>query len=130
MTENTEDEYVRNRIGMLLVGVVSASLALSGVASAAPAVASPRAFAGCNYVSSSYRPTLSIGSTGDAVNQVECLINYNSSYESWLNEDGVFDEKTARAVTYLQACNGIGGNGTVDARTWDKLYNPNRLCAF
>jgi peptidoglycan hydrolase-like protein with peptidoglycan-binding domain len=69
------------------------------------------------------------GQTGsDAVKrikEVQCLINYNTSYPNWLDQDGKFGDKTYNAVIAVQKeaipNDSSQWDGQVGTKTWGKL---------
>jgi Family of unknown function (DUF6232)/Putative peptidoglycan binding domain len=101
----------------------------------------PATLAGCGYVAASYRPRLETGAgsggsdeVSHAVEQVQCLIDYNSGYpveleiDLPLGIDGLFGLQTQHGVLWVQQCNGIDQDGIVNQDTWDKLYAPSPDC--
>ncbi|MCX5409357.1 peptidoglycan-binding protein [Streptomyces sp. NBC_00335] len=112
----------------LAATVLGSGLAVGGTANAAgPASATlsgQSAAAACNYYTSGTTLTKT-GQTGDAavkrIKQVQCLINYNTSYPTWLEEDGKFGQATYNAVKAVQQKAGIQVDGEVGPNTWSKL---------
>lgn len=107
--------------------ILGGGLALGGAANAAgPASAAPaeqRVAHSCAYYGGT---TLTkTGQTGsDAVKrikQVQCLINQNTSYPTWLAEDGQFGQATYDAVRSVQSHAHISVDGQVGGNTWSKL---------
>lgn len=103
--------------------VLGSGLAFGGAANAASAPSEQRVAHTCNYYSGT---TLTkTGQTGaDAVKrikQVQCLINQNTSYPTWLAEDGQFGSATYNAVRSVQSHAGISVDGQVGTNTWSKL---------
>ncbi|MGW1028056.1 peptidoglycan-binding domain-containing protein [Streptomyces sp. NPDC002577] len=106
-------------------------LALSGPAAGATtpqkAPASAGQEAGARYSCGYYNGTklTKAGQTGAAAKQrikeVQCLINYNTSYPTWLEADGKFGQKTYTAVKKVQQEAGISVDGQVGPHTWAKL---------
>ncbi|WP_105975256.1 peptidoglycan-binding domain-containing protein [Streptomyces geranii] len=98
----------------------------------ANAAATVAAESNCNYIDDAARPTVNPGSTGDAVRQVQCLINYYSGYPNWLEEDGSYGSRTLAGVQWVQTCNGTAGgaDGIVGPSTWPRLYTPMDACAI
>jgi murein L,D-transpeptidase YcbB/YkuD len=72
----------------------------------------------CNYTIK--RPTLKAGSSGSAVQQVQCYLN-NAMTRADLDEDGDFGPVTHSATKRFQRCAGITVDGTVGAQTWSFL---------
>ncbi|WP_407840939.1 peptidoglycan-binding protein [Streptomyces sp. DSM 116496] len=108
--------------------VLGSGLAFGGAANAAgPASATlsgQSAAAACDYYPTGTTITRT-GQTGDAavkrIKQVQCLINYNTSYPIWLDEDGRFGQKTYDAVIKVQQKAKIADDGEVGPNTWSKL---------
>src|SRR5689334_8967036 len=110
----------------IATSAATAALVLGGLLAAAPtASADPRA---CEWVSSDYRPQLAYGAKGDAVKQIQCLVDWNSHWSGALAQDGVWGKNTDSAVRWVQWCNGLKQDGIVGPNTWNKLYNPNPGC--
>ena len=63
-------------------------------------------------------PTLRVGSTGEAVRNLQQILTY-MGYT--LKIDGIFGAKTKEAVMAFQASQDIGVDGIVGAQTWSKL---------
>lgn len=91
----------------------------------------------CNFVPDTTRPNLQRGSTGNAVRQVQCLINNYNNYPLILEtSSGSFGGQTQAAVFYVQACAQIFSlpgttiDGTVGAQTWNILYNEPGDCSL
>ncbi|WP_405497350.1 peptidoglycan-binding protein [Streptomyces sp. NBC_00096] len=107
--------------------VLGSGLAFGGAANAAgpasAAAADQSVATTCNYYSGT--ALTKTGQTGsDAVKrikQVQCLINQNTSYPTWLTEDGQFGQATYDAVRTVQGKARISVDGEVGANTWSKL---------
>ncbi|WP_030245588.1 peptidoglycan-binding domain-containing protein [Streptomyces sp. NRRL S-350] len=108
---------MRNR---LVGGLVTAGLVLAAGIATAP-TASAQASQYCGYTSA--QPTLRYGNTGDAVKQLQCELNHvtYSSWNSSLDEDGVWGSATDSAVWRFQRCTGLSQDGVVGPMTWDKV---------
>lgn len=114
---------MRNRIA---VGVATAFLVLNlGVAAAGTASAAPIDHAGtvkpadvCNFTTA--RPTVSQGSSGVAVKQLQCYLNLSLDDDP-LAIDGSFGPLTNAAVFEFQRCDRIGVDGIVGPQTWGEL---------
>ena len=130
------------RIGYL-IALVMLGVLVSGAAQTASAMprSSPppttlQSHTSCHYVSDTTRPTLRRGSSGNAVKQVQCLINQYSIYPILLAEDGSFGPRTEAAVIFNQQCaqaNGLPGtkvDGIVGPQTWNILYNQPVACGI
>ncbi|NEA61294.1 peptidoglycan-binding protein [Streptomyces sp. SID12488] len=120
--------------------LVHAAAVLALAAGGALLTGAPRATAAsaaaaetnCDYIDDAARPTVDPGSTGDAVRQVQCLINYYSGYPNWLEEDGGYGPRTLAGVHWVQTCNATtgGADGVVGPSTWSRLYAPKDACAI
>lgn len=64
-------------------------------------------------------PLLQSGSTGSTVRALQALLN--GLGHSAGTVDGIFGEKTARAVQRFQAAHGLAADGLVGRHTWHKL---------
>ncbi|WP_328498564.1 peptidoglycan-binding protein [Streptomyces sp. NBC_00414] len=113
-------------LGSTVVLAVGGSLA--GAPSASAAAAEPY----CNYISDTARPTVRPDDEGNAVRQVQCLINVYSAYPTWLEVDGDYGPATAQGIYWVQTCNGTtgGADGIVGPSTWSRLYSPKPACAL
>ncbi|WP_200301046.1 peptidoglycan-binding domain-containing protein [Streptomyces adelaidensis] len=117
----------RRRIALAFTtAVVGAGLAVAPTASAAPAQSAQNVQAAafsCGYYSGT--ALTKANQTGAAaaarIKEVQCLINYNTSYPTWLNEDGDFGTATYNAVRSVQSHAGISVDGQVGSVTWGKL---------
>jgi hypothetical protein len=67
------------------------------------------------------RPTLQMGSTGDAVKSVQRTLNRWYPTLSRLAEDGIFGAATRARVIYFQGRAGLGADGIVGPKTWAAL---------
>ncbi|MCX4911574.1 peptidoglycan-binding protein [Streptomyces sp. NBC_00878] len=121
---------MRTHRSALLCG--TAVLALAGTLAGAPSASAAVAETNCNYIADSARPTVRPNDKGNAVRQVQCLINYYSKYSDWLEEDGDYGPATAQGVYWVQTCNGTtgGADGIVGSSTWSRLYTPKPACAL
>ncbi|MFI0896971.1 peptidoglycan-binding protein [Streptomyces sp. NPDC020983] len=97
--------------------VATAGLALSFGVAAAPS-ASAAASSYCNYTIN--QPQLAYGSTGVAVQQVQCELFY-SVLTSNLTRDGIFGAATQADVKKFQGCVGLTVDGIVGPNTWNAL---------
>lgn len=82
----------------------------------------------CSYVSSTARPTLTLGDTGKAVRQAQCLSNVWGGQPPKLALDGVFDSVMLKKIEWLQGCHGLPPSGVIEGRTWQVLYDPALDC--
>lgn len=83
----------------------------------------------CNHTRS--RPTVKIGSSGDAVKQAQCYLNLSVDAEK-LVEDGLFGPLTDAATKKFQQCADIIVDGIVGPQTWSFLTfwanSPKYVC--
>ncbi|MEU0985864.1 peptidoglycan-binding domain-containing protein [Streptomyces sp. NPDC005953] len=121
------------RVGMALAVVslvVSAFTTLA--ASPASAVTKPQASMApsspvpavyCGYHGAVTPPTVRRGSTGNAVREAQCLLQYWGFDVGPTGVDGNFGPRTEAAVRDIQAACGIGVDGIVGPITWSVLRN-------
>lgn len=64
-------------------------------------------------------PTLTLGSTGEAVRQLQATLTLMGFYQGAV--DGSYSESTQTAVTSFQAAAGIAADGIAGPSTWRKL---------
>lgn len=64
-------------------------------------------------------PTLTLGSTGDVVRQLQATLTLMGFYQGAI--DGSYSESTQTAVTNFQAAAGIAADGITGPSTWQKL---------
>lgn len=98
-----------------MAAMAPAALAIS-VVTAAPAQAASSGL--CSYTSS--EPVLRRGSTGTAVKQAQCELNYSMTGDN-LAIDGDFGPATESAVKRFQACVKISVDGVIGPVTWSHL---------
>lgn len=67
---------------------------------------------------------LRFGSQGNAVQQLQSLLNQLQSVAAKLVEDGIFGPQTRLRVLEFQGKAGIPPSGIVDSGTWGKLLGP------
>ncbi|MBV6701959.1 peptidoglycan-binding protein [Kitasatospora aureofaciens] len=124
----------KNRIVLSLAGAgLVLATAIGTAGSAAATTATPdQASSACNYTNS--EPTLSRGSSGAAVSQLQCELNLSldPGTHTPLNIDGSFGPATQTAVRQFQACAGLAVDGIVGPNTWGSLdywyQSPNYVC--
>ncbi|WP_069766700.1 peptidoglycan-binding protein [Streptomyces sp. LUP47B] len=123
---------MRTRTHRLALVCGTAVLATAGLVTGAPAASAAAAETHCNIIDDSARPTVSPGDTGDAVRQVQCLINQYSKYSYWVEVDGGYGPQTLEGVHWVQTCNATtgGADGIVGPSTWSALYAPKTACAL
>ncbi|EXG81111.1 peptidoglycan-binding domain-containing protein [Cryptosporangium arvum] len=100
----------------LLIATVAA-LATGGVV-ATPASAG-NITGRCTYTSS--EPVLRSGSSGTAVRQVQCELNYAMTGVADIAVDGSFGPITDNYVRRFQSCIGLPVDGIVGPNTWKQL---------
>ena len=66
------------------------------------------------------RPVLRPGSSGEAVRQLQQLLN------SSLTPDGIFGSRTEAEVRHFQQANGLEADGVVGPETWAMLERRSR----
>ncbi|MDN0194618.1 peptidoglycan-binding domain-containing protein [Streptomyces sp. S.PNR 29] len=71
----------------------------------------------CGFTKS--RPALQRGSSGPAVQQAQCYLNF--AIDAGLDEDGDFGRLTETATTQFQRCARIVVDGRIGAQTWSFL---------
>jgi peptidoglycan hydrolase-like protein with peptidoglycan-binding domain len=121
--ENPSMSSTRTRLALLAaIAAIGGSLALSPAAQAAPAAApaatvAPMVF-GCDFTNAT--PTIRRGSTGAAVREAQCLLNFWGSGP--IAVDGDFGPATDAAVRRFQStfC-GLVVDGIVGPNTWRAL---------
>nr|WP_237270147.1 peptidoglycan-binding protein [Streptomyces caniscabiei] len=126
------EDIVRTRTHRLALAFGTVVLAAGGLLTGAPTASAAAAETYCDHIDDSARPTVRPGDTGDAVRQVQCLINFYSKYSNWLEEDGGYGPKTLEGVHWVQTCNATtgGADGVVGPSTWSALYTPKPACAL
>lgn len=88
----------------------------AGTAAAGPTGAEWRL---CMYLGS--HPTLQMGSSGEAVRHLQCILNEVYRYQN-VPQSGVFEEVTRASVAHLQLQFSKPSTGVVDAVTWSVLH--------
>lgn len=78
--------------------------------------------AGFEAVAGDGDPTLSKGSTGDAVRKLQLRLNATGASGGNLPVTGTFDDATEQQLKNFQAAYGLSQSGVTDAATWAKLY--------
>lgn len=66
------------------------------------------------------RPSLKLGSTGNAVNELQAALKLLGLYDGEVN--GQFDNATAAAVSSFRQAAGLPAEGTVDNAVWQRLF--------
>jgi peptidoglycan hydrolase-like protein with peptidoglycan-binding domain len=73
-----------------------------------------------NTVGNINRPSLKVGSQGDAVSELQAALKLMGYYNGAV--DGKFGETTATAVSQFKQSAGLEANGVVDTTTWQTLF--------
>lgn len=68
----------------------------------------------------SNRPTLRLGSVGDAVSELQAMLQLMGYYSGPI--DGFYREQTQAGVVQFQEASGITADGIVGPSTWQKLF--------
>ena len=113
----------------LAVGFIATSAAAGTSAHARPQ-AKPRGSSSlCHFTSS--QPEISEGSSGTAVKQAQCELNWAYAYGhstnygngayGGLTEDGIFGANTNAATRNFQSCVHIAVDGIIGPDTWSEL---------
>lgn len=77
------------------------------------------------YFIGSYPQNLAQGSSGDVVSKLQYMLAVLSRFIPAIvpiSETGVFDEQTRQSVLSFQQYAELGQTGSVDAQTWDAIY--------
>lgn len=77
------------------------------------------------YFIGSYPQNLAQGSSGDVVSRLQYMLAVLSRFIpaiAPISETGVFDEQTRQSVLSFQQYAELGQTGSVDAQTWDAIY--------
>ncbi|CAM5696808.1 hypothetical protein SALBM135S_01966 [Streptomyces alboniger] len=91
----------------------------AGSATAGPAAATGAEWRLCMYLGA--HPTLQVGSSGEAVRHLQCVLNEVYRYQN-VPRTGVFEEVTRASVEHLQLQFSKPQTGVVDAVTWGVLH--------
>src|SRR5690242_12910469 len=116
-TVKSDRQPRRSILRSLATATLAASL-LAGVGVVAPTAEAAIIPGRCTYTAS--QPTLRQGSSGTAVRQLQCELNYSLRYTK-VSVDGSFGPQTRQAVRIFQSCTGIAVDGVVGAVTWGRL---------
>ncbi|MET9545020.1 peptidoglycan-binding domain-containing protein [Streptomyces sp. NPDC006627] len=104
------------------VAVAAAALAMSATGPAtarAPQRAAAAEWRLCMYLGG--HTTLQMGSTGEAVRHLQCILNEVYRYVN-VPMNGVFEEVTKASVEHLQRQFALPVTGVVDTATWGALH--------
>ncbi len=66
------------------------------------------------------RPSLKVGSTGEAVSELQAALKLMGFYNGTV--DGTYGQTTATAVSQFKQSAGLAPDGIVDAATWQQLF--------
>ncbi|NLU72893.1 peptidase M15 [Streptomyces sp. HNM0575] len=97
----------------------AAPAAVPAIANSAPAAAADAAPADACYT---WSGTLGEGASGEAVRQLQIRVAGYPGTGSQLAVDGEFGPATKAAVQRFQSAYGLGGDGTADEATFNKIY--------
>ncbi|MFE5852102.1 peptidoglycan-binding protein [Streptomyces sp. NPDC056500] len=107
--------------GVSALSTASAAALTTPQASVAPSSPVPAVY--CGYHGAVTPPTVRRGSTGNAVREAQCLLQYWGFDVGPTGVDGNFGPRTEAAVRDIQAACGIGVDGIVGPITWSVLRN-------
>jgi hypothetical protein len=91
----------------------------AGTATAGSTAATVAEWRLCMYLGS--HPTLQMGSSGEAVRHLQCVLNEVYRYQN-VPQSGIFEEVTRASVEHLQLQFSKPSTGVVDAVTWSVLH--------
>jgi peptidoglycan hydrolase-like protein with peptidoglycan-binding domain len=66
------------------------------------------------------RPTLTLGSQGERVNELQAALKLLGFYSGAV--DGIYSDNTAKAVSQFQQAAGLNPDGVVNSITWQRLF--------
>ncbi|SBT52582.1 D-Ala-D-Ala carboxypeptidase family metallohydrolase [Micromonospora auratinigra] len=107
------------RVNTLKRAAVAFALALPGAA-IATAVAAPAAHADGCYT---WKRTLSQGSSGSDVRQLQIRVGGWAGYRDIVRVDGIYGPETAAAVRRFQSAYGLRADGVAGPQTFAKIYD-------
>jgi lysozyme len=105
--------------------VLAVSTAFSGLTAAVVTLGGPSASAQstfrCHFTSA--QPEIKEGSTGVAVKQAQCELNFawEDQFDHLLAQDGKFGPLTRTATIQFQRCSGLAQDGIIGPQTWSQL---------
>lgn len=106
----------KNLLGLLLCSGVPLLFSTPSVAS----VTVEQQIAQVITVGTVNRPTLKVGSQGDAVSELQAALKIMGYYNGAV--DGTYGQTTAAAVSQFKQSAGLAPDGVVDATTWQQLF--------
>lgn len=92
--------------------------------SAKVSMAAPQQIAQVTAAGSINRPTLTVGSQGERVSELQAALKLLGFYPGTVN--GIYNETTASAVSQFKQAAGLSPDGVVDGITWQRLF-PSEL---
>ncbi|RLP97422.1 peptidoglycan-binding protein, partial [Micromonospora sp. BL1] len=107
------------RVNTLKRAAVAFALALPGAAVATVVAAPPAHADGCY----TWKRTLSQGSSGAEVRQLQIRVAGWAAYGGIVRVDGVYGPETAAAVKRFQAAYGLRADGVAGPQTFAKIYD-------
>lgn len=120
---------LRHRPQLIQLSLVASAIALVGVGLGHPSVngqqpspPTPQEGGGVAPAVQPTRPTLQLGSQGDAVMELQALLKLLGYYQGAV--DGRFQETTVSAVMQFQRQAGLPTDGIVGPSTWARLLPP------
>ncbi|RUS96234.1 hypothetical protein DSM106972_087760 [Dulcicalothrix desertica PCC 7102] len=106
----------KNLLGLLLCSGVPLLFSTPSVAS----VTVEQQIAQVITVGTVNRPTLKVGSQGDAVSELQAALKIMGYYNGAV--DGTYGQTTAAAVSQFKQSAGLAPDGVVDTATWQQLF--------
>lgn len=106
----------KNLLGLLLCSGVPLLFGTPSVAS----VTVEQQIAQVITVGTVNRPTLKVGSQGDAVSELQAALKIMGYYNGAV--DGTYGQTTAAAVSQFKQSAGLAPDGVVDTATWQQLF--------
>ncbi|EMF56880.1 MULTISPECIES: peptidoglycan-binding domain-containing protein [Streptomyces] len=110
-------------VAALVAGTSAVSMTGATAAPAAPAKEFAPTALYCGYHGAVTPPEIAYGSTGNAVREAQCLLQYWGFYIGPTGVDGDFGGNTRTATRDFQATCRIGVDGRIGPITWNRLRN-------
>ncbi|MFE7766848.1 peptidoglycan-binding protein [Streptomyces sp. NPDC057438] len=110
-------------VAALMAGTSAISMTSATAAPAAPAKEFAPTALYCGYHGAVTPPEIAYGSTGNAVREAQCLLQYWGFYIGPSGVDGDFGSNTRAATRDFQATCRIGVDGRIGPITWNRLRN-------
>ncbi|MDZ8186824.1 MAG: peptidoglycan-binding protein [Nostoc sp. ChiSLP02] len=115
-SSQTQQSKSLSAIKILLFSTTPVAIAFSALVS----IAAPQKIAQVNPGDSINRPTLTVGSQGERVSELQAALKLLGFYSGLV--DGIYSENTASAVSQFKQAAGLNPDGIVDAATWQRLF--------